>query len=120
MRLIAVQLFKAHLICTASPVQPVTFLALEQTPFNQLLQVDQIRVSRKNRIGLVGGISVAYRPHRKNLPPAQSRLMAKVGKPPGMVSQRPHSVPTGKAGDVQQDTAAPFHKNSPFTSFSSA
>ena len=80
----------------AAPNRLRKLLCCEQLLLPQQSKVDKIRVSRKGRIGLVGGVPVARWPNRQDLPVPLSRLIQKVNKPVRLLAKRPNPIGEGR------------------------
>ena len=78
---------------------------VEQPFLAQQFQVDEHRVARVRRAGLVGRFAVSRRPDGQHLPHAQPRLFHKVGKGVSLLAQRAYAAGGGQRGHVHQHAA---------------
>ena len=91
-----------------APVAGVDLRARQELIFDEQVQVDEIRVTRKGRKALIRRVAVARRAERQELPVFLPRGGEKVGKVIGGLAHRADAVGRGKGRDRHQNAGGTF------------
>ena len=95
-----------------APVRPCHFGLSEQAVGHEEVEVHKIGVTRKGRGALVGGISVARRPDRQDLPPRLFGIGQEVHKVSGRLTQRTHTVGRWQREYRKDNPTCALHRSS--------
>ena len=111
MKPLVIHLPEINLIVALRPLYALQRLSCQPALFHQLFWVNQIRIARKRRKALVRRVAVARRAERENLPVFLPRLLQEIHKGIRFLSQISNAVFRRQRCDMQQNSAASFHKN---------
>ena len=111
MKPLVIHLPEVNLIVALRPLYALQRLSCQPALFHQLFWVNQIRIARKRRKALVRRVAVARRAERENLPVFLPRLLQEIHKGIRFLSQISNAVFRRQRCDMQQNSAASFHKN---------
>ena len=107
------QRYKVHLGGILAEIHPVALLTGQDALIDEAFQADEIGVTGKGGIGLIGGVirgSVRGCPQGQNLPVTLTGLFQPVHKVVGRPVKAADAVPGGQAGDGQQNASISIHR----------
>ena len=94
-----IHFFIIHIGLAAAPVCILTFFFCQPSVFDQLFQVDQVRIARKSRKCLIGGIPISGGSQGQDLPQLLSRFLQKIHKSIGFFGKGSDAESGWQAGN---------------------